>query len=291
MHIHLKAFILLISLGVIWGSGYVIAKYCVTHGVPPLGYSFWQSLGPAILLSIFLGISRRKFPFKISYFRYYVVCGIFGIAFPNSLMYFTAQYLPAGLLAVLVNVVPIITYPIALAFMQEKWSWKRISAVIIGFIGIMMLVLPHAHFSGTHIVSWSLLLLLTPLSFAFCSVFISAYRPIPSNALSLACGMLIVSSIILLPIVLYFHKFYSFHFPLQTTDWLVLLEILLSSIGYVIFFRLIKIAGPVYYSIVGGVVSITGLIWGKVIFGEVYHWPIYLAVALILAGIALLSTK
>jgi len=48
----------------------------------------------------------------------------------------------------------------------------------------------------------------------------------------------------------------------------VLLEIMLSSIGYIIFFQLIKSAGPVYYSLVDTIVVITGLFWGRVIFNE-----------------------
>jgi drug/metabolite transporter (DMT)-like permease len=59
-----RALILLLLLGVIWGSGYVIARYATLHNVPPLGYSFWQSLGPAVLVSLISWGRRLKFNFN-----------------------------------------------------------------------------------------------------------------------------------------------------------------------------------------------------------------------------------
>ena len=46
----MPALILLIILGIDWASGYAIAGYCMTHGVNPYAYAFWQSFGPFVLL-------------------------------------------------------------------------------------------------------------------------------------------------------------------------------------------------------------------------------------------------
>ena len=45
MNNRILSVILLISLGLVWGSGYAIARFAVTNGVTPLGYTFWQCLG------------------------------------------------------------------------------------------------------------------------------------------------------------------------------------------------------------------------------------------------------
>ena len=44
------ALALLIFLGALWGSGYALARYAISAGVPFLGYAFWQTVGPACLL-------------------------------------------------------------------------------------------------------------------------------------------------------------------------------------------------------------------------------------------------
>lgn len=293
--------ILLFFLGLIWGSGYVIANYCVRHGVPPLGYAFWQSLGPTALLflintvrakmqsPIAAWIARFKNHFSHRSLFYYLFCGVFGIAFPNTLIYFTSQHLPAGIIGVVVNCVPLFIYPLALLVTQEKFSWKRIFFVLLGVTGVMTIVLMHTHIHSHVGVPWILLVLLTPLSFAGCAVFINAKRPVSSDALSLSVGMLIVSTILITPIVLLHHSFYWFHFPFTIADYLVLLEIILSSIGYVLFFLLIKRAGAVYYSLVNGVVALTSVGWGYLIFHNTVNAFTWFAIVLILTAIVMLT--
>ncbi|MDO8954036.1 MAG: DMT family transporter [Gammaproteobacteria bacterium] len=288
MKINWGSLSLLILLGLIWGSGYSIARYCVTHGVAPMGYSFWQSLGPALFLLLVVSFKAPKLPLSLPYLRYYLMCGILGIAFPNTLMYFAASHLPAGILAVLVNTVPIITYPLALLLKAEHFKSWRILGLGLGVIGVMLIAWPHQGFS--HASIWTLVVLLTPLSFACCAVFAS-FRPVPSDSLSLSAGMMLVSTLLLAPLVLSFHQFHPLDWPFTTVDWLILLEIVLSSVGYVIFFALIKRAGPVYYSLVGGVVSITGLFWAYIVFNEKLTLMLGLAVILILAAIGILSFR
>ncbi len=114
-----KSVLLLLTLGFIWGAGYSLAKFAITNGAPPLGYSFWQSLGPALLLSVVYFFKQRKSLPILLHWRYFLLCGLLGIALPNTNMYYAASHVPAGLLAVLVNTVPLIVYPLALLFRME----------------------------------------------------------------------------------------------------------------------------------------------------------------------------
>lgn len=281
------SFTLLISLGVIWGTGYSIARFAMTHGVPPLGYSFWQSLGPAILLSLIAYKNANPTRLTISSLRYYLICGITGIVIPNTTMYFAASHLPAGLLAVVVNIVPVIAYPLALLARVESFNGSRLIGICFALTGLMLIVVPKTSLPSPHMIPWVFVVLLTPLSFACCSVYIARFRPLNSDSISVSAGTLICSSLLLLPLVIASKSFYLPHFPFTLPDWVILLEIILSSIGYILFFQLIKIAGPVYYSLVDTIVSLTGLIWGYVLFHEkLNHWTssavLFILLALIL---------
>lgn len=264
----LPSFFLLLSLGFIWGTGYSIARFAVTNGINPLSYSFWQSLGPAILISLLTLFQKQKLAFSLAHCRYYLICGLTGIALPNSNMYFSAEHLPAGLLAVLVNTVPIVTYLLALSSGVEKFNLRRFVAVGFALIGLMLMILPKTSLPSAQMIPWILSTLLTPICFAFCSVFIAKFRPANSNALTLAAGTLIFSTLLLLPFVFLTNNWYSLHLALTREDEVILLEIILSSIGYIIFFKLIRMAGPVYYSFVDTIVVLTGLFWGYFIFKE-----------------------
>ncbi|STX29609.1 ABC transporter, transmembrane permease,permeases of drug/metabolite transporter type [Legionella beliardensis] len=281
-----QALLLLVLLGFIWGSGYSLAKYAMINSVPPLAYAFWQSLGPALLLTILCLWKQKKALFKPAYWPYYFMCGLLGITIPNTNMYFVANHIPAGLLAVLVNTVPLLVYPLALMFKLEQFDLRRIIAVALGMLGILLILSP----TSTGLVSyWALITLISPLSFACCSIYIGIYQPKTIDALPAACGMLITATLILIPILIKQHTFYSLMPPFTLPKQAILLEILLSSLGYILFFKLIHVAGPVFYSLTGGVVALTGLWWGFFIFQEIPNQIQCIAALSIILAIFLLS--
>lgn len=284
-----QSIFLLILLGALWGSGYTIARYCMTHGVHPLGYGFWQSLGPMIFLLLVVITSRIHFSFKPNYIRYYIACGVLGIALPNTIMYFSAAQIPSGILTVLINTVPILIFPLSILFALEKFKLNKFLIVILGFIGILLTIISNLSLPKIHDIPWTVIALIAPLAFALCAVWIAAFRPMPSNSLSLSLGMLIVSSICLVPLTFLTNSFYVIEFPFTTNDWLIILEIILSSTGYIILFILIKLAGPIYYSLVGGIASIFGLLWGKIFYDESLSFMTWSGIILIILAILLLT--
>lgn len=282
---------LLVLLGSIWGTGYSIARFAMTNDVPPFGYSFWQSAGPAIIIGCLALYRNKHLTLSTANLRFYFISGLTGIVIPNTSMYYAAGHLPASVLAMVVNTVPIVAYPMALIIGLEVFKWQRILGILIAFLGLLCIVIPKTSLPSVDMVPWTLTTLITPLSFAFCSVYIARYRPTESDALSLTAGMLIASTIMLIPLVLYTHSFYLFHVPLTTPDMVIFLEIILSSVGYVLFFQLIKLAGPVYYSLVDSIVVLTGVFWGYIIFGEQLNQWTASAVVLILFALLLVTQQ
>lgn len=281
----------LICLGMIWGTGYSIARFAMTNGVPPLGYSFWQSLGPAVVIGLITLYKNKSFQFTASRTRYYLVCGLTGIVIPNTSMYFASSHLPASILAMIVNIVPIIAYPMALAARLEQFSWERFAGILFALMGLMLIILPTSSLPSPDMVPWALSTLITPVSFAFCSIYIARYRPKDSDILSLTAGMLIASSLLLIPMVFLAHSFYSFNIPFTLPDWIIILEIILSSIGYLLFFQLIKMAGPVFYSLVDTIVVLTGIFWGYIIFNEQLNKWTLTAVLLIINALLFVTRQ
>lgn len=277
---------LLLLLGFIWGCGYSLSRYALTHGVSPLGYAFWQTLGPALLLGITGGFRRGGRLRNPADWRFFLVCGLAGIAIPNTNMYFLAPHLPAGMLAVLVNTVPLIIYPMAIFLGMERFDSLRFLAVVLGVFGVMSLVT-----APLSVNMYTLAALLTPLAFAACSLYIASLGKHAPMAQESACGMLLAATLLLLPLVLSTHSYYSLSVFPNAVQSVVLLEILLSTMGYVLFFRLIRLAGPVFYSLVGGVVALTGIFWGRVLFDERLTLRETLACACITGAVFLVSWR
>jgi drug/metabolite transporter (DMT)-like permease len=78
---------------------------------------------------------------------------------------------------------------------------------------------------------------------------------------------------------------------LSTAEIAMLLQIAVSSVAYVILFEVLRRAGPVYFSQVGYVVTVTGVLWGIAIFGERPTPWLVLAALLVLGGLFLVSRR
>ena len=282
------ALVLLTLLGFIWGSGYTLAKYAMLNGVPPLGYAFWQALGPALLLTITCFATNSNSLLKINYWPYFLVCGLIGIAIPNTNMYFIAKHIPAGLLAVLVNTVPLLVYPLALIARQERFDYWRVLAIVVGMLGILLIIAPS---DQTLLSTWTCLALISPLAFALCSIYIGAKQPAELTTIQAASGMLLAASLLLTPLVIQQQAFYPLSPPFTLAKQVVILEIVLSSLGYLLFFKLIRLAGPVFYSLTGCMVALTGLFWGFIVFHEKISILQSLAIACVISALFLLSWR
>ncbi len=283
-----QSLFILLLLGFIWGSSYVFARYIEQHGVPVLNYTFWQTLGPCLVSMIYLlfrGISWSAFT---KYWRYFLVTAILGIVIPNTNLYALAVKIPSNILAIVVNISSLIIYPLALFFRLEEFRWIRFLSVLLGLLGIMLVVLPTSAISSVHFTLWIALALITPLGFALCAIYITRYRPPDVDSVTLSTGMLLFASVILLPFVLLFHP-QQFWIPINFVGGLMLLHTVFSAIGYILLFILLKLAGPVYYSLVDGVVIIIGTFWAWVVFGEKLNDWLILAIVLIVSAILLMS--
>ena len=281
----MPALILLIILGIDWASGYAIAGYCMTHGVNPYAYAFWQSFGPFVLL-LLIQTLRRELWLEKSGVIYAILCGVFGIVIPNLLIYFAATHIPSGLLTVLANVSPIFTYPLALAFKDERFSFARLGLIVIGFIGVALVVIPNQHHLSLELGNgWLYVALLIPLSYAFSAVYLSRFHPGTGSVLNYAMWMLMVSTLCVSSLAVMNRGYYELRFN-DFNSGLIVLEILLSTCGYVLLFLIMKMVGAVYYSLVNAIAAVTGVAYGYFLFGQQFSWLTFVAIAVILLAIS-----
>lgn len=279
--------ILLLALGFTWGTSFSIAKFAMESGITPLGYAFWQSVGPALLISaIALLKERQLFVLSWQRIRFYVLCGLIGICLPNLSMYFSATHVPSGILGLIVNTSPIITYVLTLLFQIERFVFTRFAGVLLGLVGISLLFYPKV--TGFGAWEWMAFAFVTPALLATCTVYMVKARPQGVSSITLSAGMLAAAALLTAPITFYNHEFHALTI-LNTPNLIILLEIVLSSLGYILFFELLRVAGPVYYSLVGCIVALAGLFWGYFIFQEGPNWFELGSILFILLSIFLVS--
>lgn len=280
---------ILLLLGAIWGGTFSLSKLAVNAGVPPLGYALWQCVGSAIVVQIICTFRRQRLTLSRRYIAFYSVCGFVGIAIPISSMYLVIAHLPAGVMGVIVATIPLFTYAFSYTLNTESLDWRRVAGIALGFIGVLFILVPRASLPVPEMAFWAAVALLTPIFYAIGNVYTGWARPPDSSAITLTVGMLLAAIVGLAPVVLITGGFYWLRIPPGIAEFAILGQILVSSLGYILFFELIRIAGPVYFSQVGYVVTVTGMMWAALLFDETYsHW-VFASVALIFAGLALVN--
>lgn len=301
--------LLLFTLGIMWGSSFALARYAMMHGVLPIAYTFWHILGPVAVLLI---INAKKFSALSAltvlrrHYKFFLVIATIGIVIPDLNKFFLANHLSSGALGVIINTIPFFIYPCALIAGEDRFRWSRWLGIMVGLTGILLLVTDGQAIeigtiseNGNRHYWWTALALLSPFCYAICSVYIVKRRPAECTPTMLSLGMLSVAMILLLPITLATHASellttslteMQIHFHTVFT-WQVImviaLEITLTTIGYILLFELLYRAGSIYYSFTDGIVALTSLSWGALIFGEKITWYIAGGTTLIFLGIAI----
>ena len=74
-------------------------------------------------------------------------------------------------------------------------------------------------------------------------------------------------------------------------EWALVAVSVFYAIFWLCFFEIVRLAGPVFFSISNYIATISGVVWGMVIFGEALSPWIWAALALMLSGLYLLSTR
>ena len=97
-------------MGVAWGLSFSVAKLATADGTTPIGIAFWQSLLAGLLLLGYVYLRGRRLATTWPAIKLYIIVALLGTAIPSVCFYYAAARVPAGVLAITVTLVPILTY-------------------------------------------------------------------------------------------------------------------------------------------------------------------------------------
>ncbi len=277
----------LLILGTIWGLSPALAKLLVQSGWTPLTVA---TLAGALSAAMLLGIAASRGPLPprdAPHLRAYAASGLFGLALPNICAMTALAHIPAGFFALLVPLSPILTVLAAAAIGMERASSRRILGTVAGLSGIGLAALPGAALPDPGLLPWALLAALTPFFYTASNIVGVRLAPRGTPPLALAAGSVTVGTLILMVIGIAFGQF-------RLPGWggLAFVPVLMGVMGgvaYVVYFRSLARHGGVVTSQVGYVITVTGMLWGFLLFGEVPGWLTIPAAGLVFLGLALVT--
>jgi drug/metabolite transporter (DMT)-like permease len=278
----------LLTLGSIWGMSISTAKLAVS-AFGPIPVVFWYSLIAFVVLAAFSLWRGKPPPLDARHLKYYLVSGLLGFAIPSINNVVVVQYVPAGILSTVIATAPVFTYAIAMAVGQERFGWVRASGIAMGTIGALVIVLPKESLPDASAGWWVLLGLLTPFLYGISAVVISRYMPKETDSPTLAAGFLGVATLFYGVVMLAGGYYASPMPPVWPGSYMVLWLGVSSSLGYVLYFQIIRMAGAVYLSQVSYLVVTIGVSAGMILFGEHHSVWVWLGIALMVGGLTLVN--
>ena len=283
--------LLMLSLGALWGSITAMAKFVAMADVPALGYAFWQTSGAGVLL-LLVCLARGKLPpMSRAHIIHYIVIGAVGSAIPTTNLFYALSNLSTGIVALVITTVPLFTYLLSLSVRLEGFDWRRATGIGLGLAGTLLVLLPAGSLPSPEMIPFVLLAFISPFFYSLNSVYAMKFHPPEMDSMHAATGMMVASSLMLLPASLATGTFHPLWRSFDLVDGLILVHMVLAALTFHMYFVLLRRAGPVYFSQVAFVVTLVAVGWGVVLFDERHSLWIWAALALVFAGVALVNWR
>lgn len=280
------AYAMLVASAVIFGALFSVNKLAAIHGVPPIAYTFWQSIGGAILLWVILSLRGERLAFSRQHLVGYVVLGALVMGLPISLLAFVAPKLPASMVTLVLALSPPFTSALSVIFGLERFRFMGLLGLLAGFLGVAVIVAPSATQGAIGSWQWFLLALIAPLMFASANVGAALLRPPAASSIGMSAGVLFGSCVALLPLIFIAHQWWlPTHLDKGLTVTLIAAAI--NALFLVMLFEVVRLAGPTFFAQFNYLAVAAGVVWGVAIFGEHLSLYFFLAVLLMFLGMFL----
>lgn len=276
--------------GGIWGLVPTLAKGAIEGGAHPFGLTWWQGIGGGGLLLLVTLLRGKRLPLDQRHLQFYGFCGVVGTIMPTVSLFYAAEHVAAGVMAILMSAVPMAAYLFALVLRIDRIEWARFLGIGLAMVGVLMLVLPGAA-GGETSPWWVLVALLVPLGYAAENVFVAIRSPRGTDTTTLVCGMVLTGGLIMTPVMLATGTFYPLSWPFNDAELSILAILVVNILSYAAFLLLIYAAGPVFASMSGYFTVLSGILWGIVFLGESHGGWFWAALATLFAGMALVRER
>ena len=275
-------------MGATWGVTPVLVKVAVNAGHNAIGMIVWTNLVSLVLSGVVTFARGRKLPLSVAHLKLYLGVSLLGAVIPNLLNFTAAVHLPAGIMAILIALVPMFAMPIALAMGFEKPSLIRFVGALCGAIAIVLIVGPDTGLPDASKVEFVLVALGASLCYGGEGNFLTWFGMRGLDPVQVLFGASLIGVLLAIPLAGFTGNF----IPLDTfglPELAIVAVAVISWAAYAIYIWVISKAGPVFASQVAYLVTGFGVIWAMLLLGERYSVWVWMAFALMLVGIALVK--
>jgi drug/metabolite transporter (DMT)-like permease len=281
---------MLLVLSALWGGSFFFFKVLVAE-LPPFTVVLGRVGFAAIALNLLL-LAQRDFMPRGAIWRSFAVMGLLNNVIPFTLIVFGETRISSGLASILNATTPAFGVIVAhFLTANEKLTGAKIVGVLFGFLGVLVLVGGNVFAAlGQGDVVGELACLLSSLAYAFAGVYGRRFKGIAP--LKVATGQITASTLMLIPICAIADRPWTLPVP-DAKIWAAFagLSLLSTAAAYVLYFRILAVAGATNLLLVTFLLPISAMTLGALFLNETVSAQALLGMALIGLGLAAIDGR
>jgi len=282
--------LLLVALSVLWGGTFFFVEVALRE-LPPLVIVLGRVGMAAIALNILVVASGRRMPVTALAWRQFMTMGLLNNAIPFSLIFWGQTQITGGLAAILNATTPLFTAVLAHALTRdEKLTPGRLAGVVLGLAGVAVMIGVDALAGLGSFILAQVAVIGAAVSYSFAGIYGRRFKGTPP--LITAAGQVTCSSALMLPIIIMVEQPWTLAPPSWAT-WsaVVGLALLSTALAYIIFFRILAVAGATNLLLVTLLIPVSAILLGALFLGEQVELQEIAGMALIAAGLAFIDGR
>lgn len=281
----------LLIMGAGWGITSPLSKIAVSTGHQPLGLVFWQMVIGAVLLGAIVFVRGGRLALGRRQITLYLAIAFLGTILPNAASYRAAAHLPAGVMSIVIAMVPMFAFPIALALGQDRFSIARVVGLGLGLGGVALLVGPEASLPDRAMVAFIPLALIAPFFYGLEGNFVGKFGTAGLDPIEVLFGASVFGAVLSFPLALGFGHWLNPLGGFGAPESALVLSSIVHALVYAGYVWLVGRAGAVFAAQVSYLVTIFGVGWAMLILDEAYSGYIWGALGLMLLGMFLVQPR
>jgi drug/metabolite transporter (DMT)-like permease len=279
---------LLAGLALVFGSAFFLQKLALaSYG--PLSAALGRVALGALMLCCLAALRGRRLPGRPGIYLCLLVMGALNNAIPFSLICWGQTHIDSGLAAVLNATTPIFTVLAAHAAGQERLTPRRVAGVGLGFLGVAVLIGPASLTRLDPANLGAIAVLAAAASYAAAGIWGRRLSELPIEVA--AGGMLTGSTLLLLPLALVLEHPWRVAPTTESLAAIAALGCLSTAVAYLIYFRVLRRAGPTNLLLVTFLLPVVALALGSTFLGERLEVRDLAGLFLILGGLAAIDGR
>lgn len=273
----------LVLLSAIWGGSFILTRVLAPNIGAMVTAELRLLLGGAGLGVWFL-ITQFDAEWKL-YWKRYLALGLLNTAAPFSLFSYAALTLPGSYLAILNSLSPLWGAVFAAIFLGDALTPRKLGGLLVAVLGVAFITR-----AGPVPINQATLLAIAAcvaatVCYGLAGVFIKVKLQQAKPA-AIAGGSQLLAGTLLAPALLSGPP--SATYSGSVLACIALIGLACGSLAYLMYYRLVTLAGPVKALSVTLLIPMFGMLWGGMFLAETITAGMLAGCAMVLAGLALL---